>query len=257
MTGIRWRDTEGREHLVEADVVVAAADLRHVETHLLPRELQTYPERYWARRDPGPGTVLVHLGVRGRLPELAHHSLFFTEDWDRDFADIFGSSPRVPSPASAYVSVTSRTDPGAAPAGHENVFVLVPVPADPAIGRGGVDGGGDETVERVADAAIEQVAAWAGIPDLRERVVVRRTVGPGDFVDDHNSWAGGALGPAHTLRQSAFLRGRNASRHVAGLFYAGATTIPGVGLPMCLISAEIMLKRLRGDRSTEPLGVPR
>ena len=257
VTGVRWRDAAGAEHLSEADVVVGAADLHHLETELLPPALQTYPQRYWDRRDPGPGAVLVYLGVRGELPELAHHSLFFTADWEKNFAAIFGAETRVPDPASAYVCTPSRTDASVAPAGHENVFVLVPVPPDPGIGRGGVDGAGDPTVERVADAAIDQLAEWAGVPDLRERIVLRRTVGPGDFAADLNAWSGGALGPAHTLRQSAFLRGRNASRRVAGLYYAGSSTIPGVGLPMCLISAEIMLKRLRGDRTTEPMAVPR
>ncbi|WP_374112622.1 phytoene desaturase family protein [Georgenia sp. EYE_87] len=256
VTGVRWRDGAGAEHLSEADVVVGAADLHHLETELLPPALQTYPQRYWDRRDPGPGAVLVYLGVRGELPELAHHSLFFTADWEQNFAAIFGAETRVPDPASAYVCTPSRTDPSVAPAGHENVFVLVPVPPDPGLGRGGIDGAGDPAVERVADAAIDQLAAWAGVPDLRERIVLRRTVGPGDFAADLNAWSGGALGPAHTLRQSAFLRGRNASRRVAGLYYAGSSTIPGVGLPMCLISAEIMLKRLRGDRTTEPLAVP-
>ncbi|PFG39123.1 phytoene desaturase [Georgenia soli] len=257
VTGVRWRDASGAEHVSAADVVVGAADLHHLETELLPPRLRTYPQRYWDRRDPGPGAVLVYLGVRGELPQLEHHSLFFTADWDRNFADIFGRERRVPDPASAYVCTPSRTDPTVAPPGHENVFVLVPVPADPGLGRGGVDGTGDPAVERAADAAIDQVAAWAGIPDLRERIVVRRTVGPGDFAADLNAWSGGALGPAHTLRQSAFLRGRNASRRVAGLYYAGSSTIPGVGLPMCLISAEILLKRLRGDRNTEPTAVAR
>jgi phytoene dehydrogenase-like protein len=86
---------------------------------------------------------------------------------------------------------------------------------------------------------------------------VRRTIGPADFADDLNSWKGGALGPAHTLRQSAFFRGTNVSKHIDGLYYAGGTTIPGIGLPMCLISAEILLKRIRGDVSTGPLPEPR
>jgi phytoene dehydrogenase-like protein len=119
-----------------------------------------------------------------------------------------------------------------------------------------VDGAGDRRVEATADAAIAQVAAWAGIPDLADRIVVRRTVGPKDFAGDLNAWRGGALGPAHTLRQSAFLRGSNASRHVDGLYYAGATTIPGIGLPMCLISAELIVKRLRGDVGSGPLAEP-
>jgi phytoene desaturase len=237
-----------------ADVVVGAADLHHLETRLLPSSLQSHPERTWRRRSPGPGAVLVMLGVEGRLPQLAHHSLFFTTDWDRNFRDIFGPEARVPDPASVYVCKPSETDPTVAPEGCENLFVLVPVPADPAIGRGGDDGQGSPAVERAADAAIDQVAAWAGIPDLRERIRVRHTVGPDDFARRYNSWRGGALGLEHTLRQSAFLRPGNASAKVDGLLYAGASTVPGVGLPMCLISAELVLKRLTGDRSALPVG---
>src|SRR5690606_26776683 len=133
---------------------------------------------------------------------------------------------------------------------------LVPVPADVELGRGGVDGTGDPAVEAVADAAIAQIADWAGVPDLAERVVVRRTVGPGDFAHDLNAWSGSVLGPGHTLRQSAFLRANNVSGKVEGLFYAGSSTIPGIGLPMCLISAELVLKRLRGDTSTGPSPEP-
>jgi 1-hydroxy-2-isopentenylcarotenoid 3,4-desaturase len=103
---------------------------------------------------------------------------------------------------------------------------------------------------------IEQIADWTGIPNLAERITVRRTVGPGDFVDELNSWRGSALGPAHILRQSALFRAGNKSKKVAGLYYVGGSTIPGIGLPMCLISAEVLVKRLRGDTTTGPLQEP-
>ena len=193
------------------------------------------------------------LGVEGRLPQLPHHSLFFTRDWGQNFGDIFGKDARVPDPASIYVCKPSETDPTVAPEGCENLFVLVPVPADTTIGGGGDDGAGSETVERTADAAIDQIASWAGVPDLRERIRVRHTVGPEDFATRYHSWRGGALGLEHTLRQSAFLRPGNVSAKVDGLLYAGASTVPGVGLPMCLISAELVLKRLSGDRSSLPV----
>ena len=83
--------------------------------------------------------------------------------------------------------------------------------------------------------------------------MVRRTVGPADFRDDLHAWKGTALGPAHTLRQSAFFRSGNVSKHVANLYYAGASTLPGIGVPMCLISAELVLKRIRGDHSPGPI----
>jgi phytoene desaturase len=256
VTGVEWMNASGVRHETEAELVVSAADLHHTETALLPPALRTHPERRWRRRDPGPGAVLAMLGVRGGLPQLAHHNLFFTTDWEAGFARVFGSHPGIPDPASLYVCKPSATDPGVAPAGDENLFVLVPVAADVSIGAGGVDGTGDRLVERTADAAIAQVAAWAGIADLADRVVVRRTVGPDDFAQQFNAWRGGALGLAHTLRQSAFFRPGNASRRVDGLLYAGSSTIPGIGLPMCLISAELILKRLRGDVSAERLPEP-
>ena len=247
---------DGGRRILPADVVVGAADLHHLETALLPPRSQSHPSRVWRHRSPGPGAVLAMLGVEGRLPQLAHHSLFFTSDWDRNFGDIFGRTPRIPEPASVYVCKPSASDPTVAPPGCENLFVLVPVPADVAIGRGGDDGQGSAAVERTADAAIDQMAAWAGVAGLRDRVRVRHTVGPEDFARRYNSWRGGALGLEHTLRQSAFLRPGNASSKVDGLLYAGSSTVPGVGLPMCLISAELVLKRLTGDRSALPTPVP-
>ena len=255
-TGVEYRDAAGQAHTLDADIVVSAADLHHTETALLPERLRTHPEKVWERRDPGPGVVLAMLGVRGRLPQLTHHNLFFTTDWDANFQTIYGPDPGIPDPASLYVCMPSETDPGVAPEGCENLFVLIPVPADVSLGAGGLDGAGDRAIERAADAAIAQISAWAGIPDLAERIVVRRTVGPEDFATDVNAWRGGALGPAHTLRQSAFFRPGDASAKVDGLLYAGCSTIPGIGLPMCLISAELVVKRLRGDGGAGPLPEP-
>ncbi len=86
--------------------------------------------------------------------------------------------------------------------------------------------------------------------------MVRETIGPADFAEQYHSWHGGMLGPAHTLRQSAMFRAQNQSKRVDGLYYAGATTAPGVGVPMCLISAELVLKRIRGDKTAGPLAEP-
>lgn len=251
-TGVTLAD--GRT--VDADLVVSTADLHHTETQLLPRELQTYPESWWAKRSPSPGALLLLLGVKGELPQLAHHTLLFTDDWRSNFEDIFGARTRIPDPASLYVCRPSATDSTVAPEGHENLFVLVPVPADPRLGRGGVDGDGDPAIEAAADRVIGQLSRWCDVPDLADRIVVRRTIAPGDFAADLNSWRGNALGLAHTLGQSAMFRPRNASRKVSGLAYAGGSALPGIGLPMCLISAELVVKRLRGDRSPGPLAEP-
>jgi phytoene dehydrogenase-like protein len=255
VTGVSWRDGEGAEKSLPAGVVVSAADLHHTETALLPPGLRTRPERTWRRRNPGIGTVLAYLGVAGELPQLAHHTMVFSEDWDPDFRAIFTRGDAAPGAfsESVYVCRPSASDPALAPEGCENLFLLIPVPARAGGIRGSVDGPGDAETERIVDAVIATIARRAGIPDLAGRVTVRRTAGPGDFEGRYHAWRGNALGLAHTLAQSAFLRGSNASRRVEGLLYAGSTTTPGVGLPMCLISAENVLKRLRGDVSVGPL----
>lgn len=253
-SGVRVRGADGQERSEAADVVVSAADLHHTETSLLPPELRSRPESTWKRRNPGIGCVLAYLGVDGELPQLAHHTLVFSKDWDPDFRAIFGAGPGSTGPGrgshseSVYVCRPSATDPSVAPAGKENLFVLIPVPA-----RSDGPTSGDPSVEGIVDQVIDLIGRRTGIPDLAERIVSRHTAGPGDFETEYHAWRGNALGLAHTLGQSAFLRGSNASRTVEGLYYAGSTTVPGVGLPMCLISAENVIKRLRGDTSPGPL----
>lgn len=243
--------------LVPADVVVSGADRHHTETSLLQPEHADLPAPVWEQRGPGISALLVMAGVRGALPEIEHHSLFFTSDWPGNFRDILGpdratpaSGLRVPEVASLYVSRTSASDPTTAPPGHENLFVLVPFPADPAVGtRPG-------ELDAHADRYLDQVGAWAGVPDLRSRVVVRRVVGPADFARDLSAWRGTALGMEHTLRQSAMFRPGVASHRVPNLLHVGGGTVPGVGLPMVLIGAELVAKRLLGETSSRPLPAP-
>jgi phytoene desaturase len=255
-TGVEYLDAKRNIQFVDADIVVSAADLHHTETELLELDERTYPQTYWDTKTAGPSALLLYLGVKGELPQLEHHTLLFTREWERGFEAIFGSQPSVPEPASLYICKPGGVDPDVAPEGYENLFVLVPIPADPTIGRGDVDGDGDTRIEVLADRVIDQISKWAGIPDLASRITVRRTYGPGNFVDDLHAWNGTALGPAHTLKQSAFFRAGNVSKKVDGLYYVGGSTIPGIGLPMCLISAEILVKRLRGDTTTEPMAEP-
>lgn len=256
VNGVSWRDNHGGVRREDAEIVVSGADLHHTETRLLAAHDRSYPERWWERRTSGPGAVIAMLGVRGEIPKLPHHSLFFTRDWAENFSAIFGENSRIPQPTSIYVCKPSATDLTVAPTGHENLFVLIPVPADTSIGNGSLMGQPSEQVEHTVDAAIDQIAEWADIPDLRERIVVRESIGPADFADEYFAWHGGMLGPAHILSQSAMFRAQNSSKRVDGLYYAGATTAPGVGVPMCLISAELVLKRIRGDHSAGPLPIP-
>ena len=240
--------------VLAADAVVSGADMHHTETELLDAPHQWQPERRWKRRSPGVSALLVFAGVRGELPELAHHTLFFSQDWEANFAKIVGGGElEPPFPASVYVSRVTPTDPGSAPAGHENLYMLVPFPADASLGA---TPDSRATLEEYAWRYIDQVAAWASIPDLRGRTTLYRVTAPHDFATELSTWRGSALGLEHTVRQSAMFRPGNASPVVPNLMYVGSSTVPGIGMPICLISAELVAKRLLGAKGVSPLPTP-
>ena len=240
--------------VIAADAVVSGADMHHTETVLLEREHQWQPEQRWEKRNPGVSALLVFAGVKGALPELEHHTLFFTRDWDKNFGDIVGDGVlKPPFPASVYLSRVTATEPAMAPKGHENIVMLVPFPSDPALGASEAS---RAELEAWAWKYIEQVGAWAKIPDLKDRTTIYGLRTPSDFAQDLHTWKGSALGLEHTLRQSAVFRPGNASKVVPNLLYVGSSTVPGIGMPICLISAELVAKRLLGSTSVGPLQAP-
>jgi phytoene desaturase len=253
---VEYLDSHGAVQFVDADVVVSAADLHHTETVLLGEEYRSYPESHWLKAPPVASALVLHLGVKGELPQLEHHTVLLARDWEKGYDAIFSDSPLGDEPVSIYICKPSGVDPDAAPDGFEALTIHVAIPADPAFGHGNTNGNGDAPVEELANKIIEQIAEWTGIADLADRIVVRRTVGPGDFVQDFNSWRGAAFGAPFSLKQSPFFRPSNKSGKVEGLFYVGGSVSPGAGLPMCLISAEMVLKQLRSDLSIGPAAAP-
>ena len=229
---------------VTADIVVSNADLHFTETQLLPESARTYPESYWQQRTPGPSALLMYLGIKGKMPEMNHHNLFFVKDWKQNFADIYDTKVWPDNP-SMYVCKPSATDIDIAPRGTENVFVLVPLPSGTYADS--------ERTEAYAERCLDLLAKHTGVKDLRKRIISQKLYGPDDFASDLNSWQGGALGLGHTLFQSAFFRPGGKSHKLKNLHYVGGDTQPGIGLPMCLISAELVYKRLTGDHSAGPL----
>lgn len=225
---------------IDSAIVISNADMHFTQTKLLQPAYQDYPAKYWQKRQAGPSALLMYLGVKGELPELQHHNLFFVQNWRQNFTDIFAALDW-PTPASIYVSKPSATDDAVAPSGQENVFVLVPLPAKPDLHQ--------HDLEKYANMYLDQIAQQAGIPDLKERIVTKKLYGPNDFANDYHAWNGTALGLSHELKQSAMFRPKTRSKKVKNLYYVGANVQPGIGVPMCLISAELVYKQIVGDRS--------
>ena len=228
-----------------ADCVVSNADLHFTETQLLARDHQSFPERYWKKRQPGPGALLISLGIKGSLPSLLHHNLYFVENWRENFADIY-ETKRVPEHASIYICNPTKTDPALAPSGHENIFVLMPLPA-------GVDIAADMQ-QQLMERIIATLGRVVDNPQLKKRVVSAHMFGPQDFSRTFNAWQSNAFGgESHLLKQSVIFRTPNKSRTVKHLYYVGAGTTPGIGLPMCLISAALTYKTMFGIKQSGPL----
>ena len=178
------------------------------------------------------------------MTELTHHNLLFAKDWAQNFADIF-DHPKFPEKPSVYVCAPSVADASVAPAGKENLFVLAPIA--PGLEYT------PEFLEEYGNKLLDWMGKEMGIENFKSRIEYRKNYCVKDFAADYNSFKGTALGLAHTLRQSVFLRPNNISKKVQGLYYVGAGTNPGIGMPICLISAELLVKRLLGNATAEPL----
>ena len=112
----------------------------------------------------------------------------------------------------------------------------------------------DADIARYRRKALDLLATDFDVPDLESRIVFERTYTSRDFTADYNAYGGSALGLAHTMKQTAF-RPNNISKKLSNLYYVGAATNPGIGMPICLISAELAYKRIIGDTSSGPLPV--
>jgi phytoene desaturase len=221
-----------------AEVVVSAADYHFTETRLLADPDRSYDEAYWRKRQLSPSALLVALGVKQRLPQLQHHNLFFDANWDGHFNDVFKRQVWSRDPL-FYLCVPSRTDPGVAPAGHENLFLLAPMAAGTQPDESLMNETADRLIGRVEQAAGERFSP---------NIVTRNVYGPSYFHEAFHAYAGNAFGLSHTLRQTAVLRPPLRSRRVSGLYYAGQYTNPGTGVPMVLLSGKIVTNVIGNDR---------
>jgi len=222
--------------IIEADVLISNADYVHTEDLLDNARLRTYDHAYWSKKLPAPSAFLMYLGIQGKLPSLRHHTLYFGKNWIEHFESIFGVKPYWPKNPSLYINAPSVSDHTVAPEGCENLMILVPVAAGLS--------DGSKWKKHYADFILDYIEKNMNIR-LHERILTQKIFSVDDFTDRYNSWRGNALGGlAHTLWQSALWRPKNKSAHLKNLFFVGANTNPGIGVPPAIISAELVRQRV-------------
>ncbi len=225
--------------VVAADVVVSDVDAAALYADLLPPELSAAPRRDLARATPSLSGFVLLLGLRGRTPGLAHHTVLFPADYDAEFDAVFGTGRHTGQPrpvADPTVYVSAPDDPALRPDDDsESWFVLVNAPRHEP--ERGVDWNSPGLADSYADRVL-QVLADRGL-DVRDRVRIRVVRTPADLERDTGSVGGSIYGTSSNGARAAFLRPANASP-VPGLFLVGGSAHPGGGLPLVTLSAEIV-----------------
>ena len=216
------------------DYVVAGADYHHVEQTLLPVSHRRYTEKYWQSRSMAPSSLIFYLGLNTKLDGLLHHTLFFDQDFAVHSKEIY-EEPKWPTSPQFYVSCPSQTDPTVAPAGHENIFILVPVAPDLK--------DEESTREKYFNLVIDRFEKITG-QTIREHIVFKRSYAHKDFITDYNAFKGNAYGLANTILQTANLKPSIRNKKVKNLFYTGQLTVPGPGVPPSLISGQVVADEL-------------
>lgn len=211
------------------DAVVATADYEHVENKLLPKQYRNYKSNYWENKTFAPSCLIYYLGVSEKITELEHHTLFFDEDLFEHSVEIY-KDPKWPSKPLFYVCCPSQTDDSVAPAGHENLFLLMPLAP-------GLEDG-EELRKKFFKIMMDRLEKQIG-RKIRPYLDYKKSYCVSDFILDYNSYKGNAYGLANTLQQTAILKPKIRNKKLSNLFYAGQLTVPGPGVPPSLISGKI------------------
>jgi len=216
--------------VLTADAVICNADLPYAEKNLLP--VKASKERRYSC-----SAYMMYMDYAGELPELLHHNIVMGADFFTNLDQIFNRH-EIPDDPAFYVAISGKTDAAKNPKGRSNLYCLVPCP--------NLDHDFTE-----ADAADLEAKVFAKLERhssfRRDCVLEKRTYSPMDWAGDLNLDKGAAFGLSHDFMQSVCFRPSNKDRRHPGLYYVGASTTPGNGLPMVLIGAELVEQRLQKD----------
>ena len=214
----------------EADVVIGAADYHHLDQKVLEPGQRNYTAQYWDKRKLAPSCLLYYVGLNKRLKNAVHHTLFFDTDFGLHAQEIY-TQPKWPSNPLFYASVPSVTDPSVAPAGCENLFLLIPIAP-------GIAGDTEDIREAYFEKIIKRLEQQLG-ESILPHVVYKRSYSVSDFKNDYHAFKGNAYGLANTLDQTAILKPSLKSKKIKNLYFAGQLTVPGPGVPPSIISGKV------------------
>lgn len=229
---------------MRADLVVCNADMSEAVRRLLGNRTSRFERIRNRVTEPSSSGLVVLAGANRRWDRLAHHTIFFSGDYKREFDQIFRQR-RLAEDPTIYVADTSSHDGEHAPPGGSNLFILINTPyvdasGDAPLGQeeSGRAGEPDRTGawEREADRVLDLLES-RGLDGLKDSIVCRQVITPNEFQNLYRSNRGSIYGTSSNSRFSAFMRPRNRHRRIAGLYFCGGSTHPGGGIPLVVLSA--------------------
>ena len=231
-----------------ADATVVNADFARSMTRLVPDHLRRrWSDRKIAAKRFSCSTFMLYLGIEGRYDSIPHHTIYLSENYRENLADIetrhvLGSDP------SMYVQNACVTDPTLAPPGMSTLYLLIPVTHR----HPNVDW--RREAPRYREVALDQFER-IGIHGVRDRIRYERMITPDDWQDDYEIYRGATFNLSHDLGQMLHMRPHNRFEDLDGMYLVGGGTHPGSGLPVIYSSARITSQLLLEDLGIRPGGV--
>jgi phytoene desaturase len=214
------------------DAVVSNADaIETYRTLIEPEHRKNFSDAKLKRVEPSSSGFVLLLGAKKKFPMLAHHNIFFSDDYKAEFDALFEDLRPAKSPT-IYVCATSQTDQTQAPAEQENLFVLVNAPYT-----------SDRTnwtkeAEPYRNLIIKKLEDF-GLKDLKSSIDFQKIITPEDFEKTYAANRGSIYGVSSNGIFSAFLRPPNRARQIENLYFVGGATHPGGGIPLVLLSGKM------------------
>jgi len=217
-----------------ADVFVVNGDAAGFRHDVFRRKRYSEPKLDKMKWTLAPFTM--YLGVKGKIDNLEHHNYFLGNNFREYAGKIFKNSISLKKPY-YYVNVLSKFNNESAPEGHESLFILCPLP-DLRYKPDWSD------TEEIAGNIIRDLSERSGF-DIESALVSKTVLNPQDWARMFNLYKGSGLGLAHDLNQIGAFRPSNTDEKFRNVFYVGASTVPGTGLPMAMISSKLVTQRIQ------------
>ena len=216
---------------LEADMIATNGDLVHSYGLIAGSHYARRKVGRLKRKKFSPSLFVVHFGLEGAFPDVAHHTIMFSDRYRPLLDDIYKRGALPPDP-SLYLHHPSATDPTMAPPGKSTFYALAPVPN---LGKAKIDWA--EVGPRYREIILNRISEML-IPDLHERLTTCFHYTPQNFADDLGAHLGSAFSLEPVLTQSAWFRAHNRDDHFENLYFVGAGTHPGAGIPGVVASAK-------------------